>query len=121
MTVRRNSIRVYHEIEAEGLLSKRRWEVYSALFKHGPCTANELYRQMKAEGHVSVKNQQANLTPRLGELRELGCVYEVRKRPCNVTGRKEVIEFDVTDRRPEKPWKPAKHKCPHCDGKGFVA
>lgn len=99
MTVRNISIQVYRQIELEGLLSKRRWTVYNALYKYGPCTANELYHHMLKDGSVNTRNQQANLTPRLGELRELGCVYEHSETLCPITGRM-VIVWEVTTRLP---------------------
>ena len=100
MTVRRTSIDTYNQIISEDLLSRRRREVYSALYEWGPCTANELFHAMKSKGLCSSRNQQANLTPRLGELRELGCVREVDEVTCPITGR-IVIRWETTDNLPK--------------------
>lgn len=78
MPVRDTSLEVYNRIKEEGVLSKRRLEVYEALFQHGPATSNELFRKMKG----SIRVSQANIQPRLGELVEMGCVAETKKRPC---------------------------------------
>lgn len=95
--VRDTSIEVFHRIRAEGLLSERRLEVYSALFEYGPCSANELFRKMRG----SVRVSQANIQPRLNELVAMGCAVELQTRPCRVTGNR-VIEYDVTSKMPKK-------------------
>ena len=93
--VRDTSSSTYYAIEANGLLSKRRFEVYSALFKHGPCTANELFDQMqKGEARNA-----ANITTRLGELRKQGVAVEIEQRPCKVTGHQANV-WDVTSKLP---------------------
>lgn len=71
------------------VLSPRRWEVYEFLLAHPRRTAREL----EGEGFSS-----HDPSKRLCELRRQGLVYEVRVRPCSVTGR-NVIEWDVTERR----------------------
>jgi DNA-binding transcriptional ArsR family regulator len=119
MTVRDTSRDAYYQIRDEGLLSRRRLQVYEALRDAGPCTANELYTFMKNTGQTTTKNQQTNLTPRLGELRDLGVVSEVREKSCDVTGR-IVIEWEVNYQAlPVKIQKPHKHKCLSCNGKGW--
>ena len=45
--IRQTSIDCYNKIKAEGLLSKRRLEVYEILFHHGQLTANEIVRISK--------------------------------------------------------------------------
>lgn len=111
--VRPTSIQTYREIRDSGLLSKRRWEVYDALYEHGPCTANELFKKWKVRSFVT----QQNIHPRLGELRELGVVAELEKRRCEVTGR-EAYVWITTDDMPVKFEKPKLYKCTHCKGKG---
>lgn len=95
MPVRRTSVEAYREIEAQGLLSPKRWEIYCILYQYGPLTANEVFRRLQGSSRIN----QANIATRLHEMREMGCVYEVRQRPCSVTGM-EVIEWDVTDNLP---------------------
>lgn len=91
---RRTSRVAYNIIQASGLLSKRRWEAYDALFHHGPATASEL------AAHVTMRKN--DLSSRLSELVDWGVAYEVRERPCRVTYQ-TVIEFDVTSDLPVKP------------------
>ena len=91
MNTRQTSIDCYNQIKAEGLLSKQRLAVYTALLKMGkPSTAREVYSTM------NLYKQEAT---RFTELRKLGVIYEVRNRECNVTGR-TAIEWDLTDRLP---------------------
>jgi len=40
---RDTSIEAYRTIKANGLLSKRRLQVYEYLFNHGPATAKEIF------------------------------------------------------------------------------
>jgi hypothetical protein len=91
---RQTSIETYRAIEAEGLLSELRFKVYQMVFKHGPMTGNQI---IELAPH---KNSGA-YTTRLSELRELGCVYEVKVAPCPVTGR-NVIWWDVTANLPRE-------------------
>lgn len=88
---RDTSIAVYQQIEAEGLLSRMRWEVYHALFYHGPATAGELVK------HCHCRHAAVNA--RLTELRQMGVARETSERECRETGR-TVIEFDVTAHLP---------------------
>ena len=113
--VRETSLVTYNQIKAKNLLSQRRMEVYSALFKYGPCTANELFRDWK----VSTTITQQNIHPRLGELRDLGVVTEVKQRKCGVTGRMAIV-WEITNRLPRKLKKKEKHKCIECNGKGWI-
>ena len=110
--IRRTSIETYHKIKAEGLLSKKRQEVYDVLFESGPGTAMEL-RRFFPKGTVD-----SQIRARLNELRQMGCAYEVRERPCTITGQ-TVIEWDVTPNLPTKLDKPKKVKCKTCDGRGY--
>ena len=95
MKTRQTSIDCYNEIRANGLLSKRRFEVYEALLSSAPCTSSEAIRNAKTTFGVF------GVSSRFTELRDLGVIYEVRTRECTVTGR-NVIEWDLTDRLPVK-------------------
>lgn len=97
--IRSTSSEAYRQIKVEGLLSKMKWEAYNILFQHGPMTASELLK--KARETYGQKSLRDNYQKRLGELRDVGVVSEVRTRACAVTGR-NVIEWDVTDRLPVK-------------------
>lgn len=96
---RKTSIDVYHRIEAEGLLSAVRFEVYSILFKYGPLTATCIASKMERYKSPSVG---ANVHARLGELRARGVVKEVGEGVCPLTGN-TVLVFDVTENLPIEP------------------
>jgi hypothetical protein len=95
MDTRQTSIDCYNNIKANGLLSKRRFEVYEALIKISPCTATELQNSM------DFNNGGRDCMKRISELRDLGVIYERRERNCSITG-KMVIEWDLTDKLPSK-------------------
>ena len=92
MNTRQTSIDCYNEIKANGLLSKRRLEVYEAIFKAAPCTTNEALMFIHSGSH--------GVGSRTTELRELGVIYEKGVKKCLVTGR-NVIEWDLTDNLPK--------------------
>lgn len=112
---RRTSIEIYHKIESNGLLSKKRWEIYRILFKHGPLTSNEVFQFSDAKGF----DHRHNTNARMSELRTMGVAEEVGEKICTVTG-VNVLLWDVTDKLPRKIMKSKKIKCPHCKGKGFL-
>ena len=112
--IRQTSLDSYKTIQENGLLPRLKWETYTALFEHGPCTARELF--YKAGWHHDKNNH--NISSRLGELRDLGTVYEVEERPCQYTGI-DVIVWDVTANLHRKIIKPKKVKCSHCRGTGY--
>lgn len=113
--VRETSIEAYNRIKDEGLLSQRRFEVYTQLYAHGPCTANELFKKTRGISQVS----QANIQPRLNELVALGVAREVETRECQITGNR-VLVYDVTAGLPTKYEKTNARKCPHCKGTGVI-
>ena len=88
MNTRQTSIDCYNEIKANGLLSKRRLEVYEAILKNAPCTSNEALEDIYSGSH--------GIGSRTSELRDVGVIYEKGIRKCRVTGR-NVIEWDLTD------------------------
>jgi hypothetical protein len=94
MKTRQTSIDCYNQIKAEGSLSKRRLEVYEAIYNLAPCTSSEAM-----SGRLNSINVLSQSRVRFTELRELGVIYEKRVRKCSVTGR-NVIEWDLTDRLP---------------------
>ena len=91
MNTRQTSIDCFNKIKQEGLLSKRRLEVYEAILKNAPCTTNEALKDVHSGSH--------GVGSRTTELRDAGVIYEKDVRPCKVTGR-NVIEWDLTDRLP---------------------
>lgn len=90
--IRQTSIQAYTNIKQNGLLSKRRFEVYAWLFEHGPATA----------GRVSqgIHGNRNNTATRLTELRNMGVVQEVGE-ATEITG-ETVIQWDVTALLPTK-------------------
>ena len=94
MKTRQTSIDCYNEIKQNGLLSKKRLEVYEAILRKAPCTSGEAFSIMTTK-----ENQITQSRARFTELRELGVIYEKDIRPCMVTGR-NVIEWDLTDNLP---------------------
>ena len=103
MRVRQTSIECYNKIKAEGLLSKRRLEVYEALLSSAPCTSSEAIRNAKTTFGVF------GVSSRFTELRDLGVIYEKGEKKCSITGR-NVIEWDLTDRLPVNIKNPKKTK-----------
>lgn len=94
--IRQTSINVYRQIEAEGLLSKRRWEVYNHLYKHGPLTQREAVNQISNKYAA-----ERSYTPRFAELEKMLVIRSVGERVCSITGR-QVLIWDVTDKLPKK-------------------
>ena len=93
MNIRQTSIDCYNEIKQQGLLSKRRLEVYEALYTSAPCTSSEAIRNAKTTFGVF------GVSSRFTELRNLGVIYEKGEKQCTITGR-NVIEWDLTDKLP---------------------
>lgn len=89
---RQTSAIALQAIEASGLLSKMRFEVYKALFALGPCTAQELVGQMGYD----------HAEKRLSELRDRGVVVEIGQGVCKET-RHLAILWDVTANMPVEP------------------
>ena len=90
MNIRQTSIDCFNQIKEEGLLSKRRLQVYESIYNSAPCTASEVFKD---------KNLKTNQSGRFTELRDLGVIYEKGERVCSITGM-NVIEWDLTDRLP---------------------
>ncbi len=95
MKIRQTSIDCFNKIKEEGLLSKRRLEVYEALLSTAPCTSSEAITNAKTTFGVF------GVSSRFTELRDLGVIYEKGEKKCSITGR-NVIEWDLTDRLPVK-------------------
>ena len=113
---RKTSIEVYHKIRNQGLLSRRRLEVYATVWEYGPMTSAEAFRVMNRNAPIkNITQSRARFT----ELRDLGVFEELGEKICSVTGHKAIL-WEVTDRLPIKYEKPVRHKCPHCDGKGYM-
>lgn len=110
---RQTSIQAYREIEADGVLGKLQWAVYSFLFQKGPLTTRGVHSGIK-----SIARDVGIVSTRLTELTSMGLVYEVKEVRCEVTG-KSVILWDVTANLPVKLKKKKKKKCSFCHGTGY--
>jgi len=104
MKTRQTSIECYNKIKQEGLLTKRRLEVYEAIFMKAPCTSSEAMINRLNSSNVLSQSR-----ARFTELRELGVIYEKGEKKCSITGR-NVIEWDLTDRLPVNIKNPNKTK-----------
>ena len=114
--VRDTSIEAYNKIKENGLLSKRRWQVYDVVYNHGPMTSGEAFKILNnGSATKSLTQSRARFT----ELREMGVFVELGERTCSVTGHAAIL-WDVTSKLPIKFEKPLRQKCPHCDGKGYI-
>ena len=89
--MRSTSIEAYNALMSEGVLPKKRRQVYGWLHNYGPATA--------AEVEAALKSKDAH--KRLPELRNQGIIEELGKRICTVTGRK-VIEWNVNGLLPKE-------------------
>ncbi len=95
MATRQTSIDCFKQIQAQGLLSKRRLEVLETILLSAPCTSSEAIKNAKVTFGVF------GVSSRFTELRDLGVIYEKGIKKCTVTGR-NVIEWDLTDKLPLK-------------------
>ena len=99
MNARQTSIDCYKQIILEGLLSKRRLQVYEILLENGCLTGTEISILFKQK-HFS-SNHSEGIRNRVSELFERGVVYEKAIVECKSTGRK-VTQWDLTDKLPIK-------------------
>jgi hypothetical protein len=95
--IRTTSIETYRQIEAEGLLSRERWRVYSCVFHNGPLTSGEAFEILRA---AEPRNPLSQSRARFTELRDMGVLCEIEERDCNISGRKCIV-WDVTSNLPE--------------------
>lgn len=105
--MRSTSIKAYNEIKENGLLSKRRFEVYDYLYHHGAKTQNEVARYyQKLYPNAGARSWGA----RFAELKELGVIKEVGTKADSVSGHTTIL-WDVTENLPANlPPKKTKHQ-----------
>jgi len=97
--VRDTSIEIYRKITDEGLLSKKRQQVYDIIFHHGPMTGSQVAAKYKLM-YSSAKHSES-IRNRITELVKQKVVKEVGVKECPITGNK-VLWFDVTADLPVK-------------------
>lgn len=103
--VRETSIEAYQKIKEEGLLSKRRLELYEYVFENGPCTARAAVKELSKKLGQEVAISFSSYAARFSELRDAGVFSEVGETIDTETKHK-VILWDVTKNLPVKLNKP---------------
>lgn len=93
--IRETSKKSYREIKENGLLSRRRFQVYKTVYKYGPMTGGEIFERLK------IGRANSNISARLNELRKMGVVKEVGNKICESTSM-TVILWDATSNLPSK-------------------
>jgi hypothetical protein len=96
---RQTSREAYDTIVKNGMLSKRRFQVYHTLFFSGPLTAGEITALINTSLGMNV--QLNSISPRLAEMERSGAVTSVGERACTVTGHNAII-WDVTGKLPNR-------------------
>lgn len=99
MRTRDTSIETYYRIRDEGLLSKRRWQVYDSLYRLELATGAMVAQRVK-EQHGSWGHSET-IRNRLTELRDQGVIAEVGKGPCPINGN-SVIWWATNNNLPSK-------------------
>lgn len=107
---RRTSSTVYRQIREEGLLSKRRLEVYDVLYKKGPMTARQVIKHLNLR---KTPGDRGSYNSRFSELRNMGAIKEIGEGECPESGR-YVIFWDVTSKLPVKLNNTPKKRCKEC-------
>jgi hypothetical protein len=95
--IRETSIEAYKKIKEDGLLSRRRWQVYDFVFYNGPCTSREAYKKLCKGNDINP----SSYLSRFSELRDAGVLSEIGKKFDHETGN-TVILWDVTSKLPIK-------------------
>jgi hypothetical protein len=98
MSTRQTSIDVYNRIKNEGLLSKRRWQVYATLYNNESLTQNEVWKELNRFSAIAMHS----ISPRFAELKDRGVIVEAGERVCTVSGEKCII-WTTTDNLPVQP------------------
>ena len=83
---------VYARIKQDSLLGSFHFTIYEILYIYGPLTSNELARLLP-------EDCRSKTSPRFAELLHLGCVAEIGRRICSVTGCR-AMAWDVTSSLP---------------------
>lgn len=106
MNIRQTSVDCYNEIVTNGLLSKRRLEVYEIIYSNGPLTANEIVRISKVK---YPNTNPSSFNARLSELKRCGVIIEVGEKRDDISNNNCYI-WDLTDRLPIKMEQPTNIK-----------
>ena len=106
INIRQTSVDCYNEIVTNGLLSKRRFEVYEIIYSNGPLTANEIVRISKVK---YPNTNPSSFNARLSELKRCGVIIEVGEKRDDISNNNCYI-WDLTDRLPIKMEQPTNIK-----------
>lgn len=90
--VRDTSIEVYNKIKADGLLSKKRFELYDHIYHYGPLTASSAFKAL---------GWKTNQSGRFTELEQRGVIRAIGKTEDADTGH-TVTLWDITSHLPEQ-------------------
>lgn len=96
--IRETSIEAYNQIKANGLLSKRRFQIYDCLYFNGPMTAMEVFKKL---------GLRTNQSGRFTEMEKLEVIQDAGTKLDDETGM-TVTLWDVTSGLPQKIKKPTK-------------
>jgi hypothetical protein len=98
---RDTSKEAFEKIKSNGLLSKRRFEVYDLLYHFGPLTANETVR-IALRTHPTAN--QASFNARFSELEVRNVIKQVGFKDDPISGNRTIL-WDVTSGLPTEPQK----------------
>ena len=97
--VRDTSKEIYNKIVSNGLLSKKRLQIYDIIYNLGSMTGSQVAQIYKENYNASQHSE--SIRNRITELTQQGVVKEVKTGDCPITGKK-VLWFDVTSKLPVK-------------------
>ena len=107
---RETSVRAFYNAVDAGMIKTRREQVWAALVALGPATIKEVDLYLRRDQHLAVTVW--SVGPRFAELRDLGLIREVGKRPCRVTG-SIVITWEAVPSDQHRGFATV-HRCPTC-------
>lgn len=84
--IQHTSIDAYHKIEADGLLSRRRWEVYDYIFKLQPCSIGDILAGLARQGQNT-----GTYSGRISELLALGVIEPWGEKVDHRTGHSVIL------------------------------
>jgi len=96
--MRQTSIDTYHTILNNGMLSKRRQEVYEEIYQNGPKSIADVRQKFR---NINPEMSDSSVSTRFSELERLGVIQEVGKKKDERTGN-ECTLWDVTSNLPIK-------------------
>ena len=112
-------MQAFYLLNAEGILGEREFEVYEYLLAHPNSTDLEITRGLDKEDPNYVR-------PRRRSLVQYGLIEEAGKRPCMYSPFRVSLTWSLVE-KPDfskvaeiKSNLSKRHKCPYCEGKGYL-